>query len=47
MLEKENNIKIAYIHGRTGPHIMHGKLAKSINSEFLLLINIKSGTTLK
>ena len=27
-------MKVAYIHGRGGPHIMHGRLAKSIGGEF-------------
>lgn len=26
--------KVAYIHGRLGPHIMHGRLARSIGGEF-------------
>lgn len=26
--------KIAYLHGRLGPHIMHGRLAKSVKAEF-------------
>jgi len=26
--------KVAYIHGRFGPHVMHGRLAKSIGCEF-------------
>lgn len=28
------NKKIAFLHGRLGPHIMHGRLAKSVNGEF-------------
>jgi len=27
-------MKIAYLHGRFGPHIMHGRLAKSLGAEF-------------
>lgn len=27
-------MKIAYLHGRFGPHIMHGRLAKSLDAEF-------------
>jgi len=27
-------MKIAYLHGRFGPHIMHGRLAKAIGAEF-------------
>jgi glycosyltransferase involved in cell wall biosynthesis len=35
MSEKNNKkLKVAYIHGRVGPHIMHGRLAKSVNGEF-------------
>lgn len=26
--------RIAYLHGRFGPHVMHGRLAKSLGSEF-------------
>ncbi|MBR9832943.1 glycosyltransferase family 4 protein [bacterium] len=33
--------KIAYIHGRLGPHIMHGRLAKSVNSEFHIVDQYK------
>ena len=28
------NKNIAFLHGRLGPHIMHGRLAKSVNAEF-------------
>jgi glycosyltransferase involved in cell wall biosynthesis len=28
------NLKISFLHGRLGPHIMHGRLAKSVNAEF-------------
>ena len=30
-------LKIAYIHGRFGPHIMHGRLAKSVGAEFFMV----------
>ena len=35
-MNKQNNnkTKIAFIHGRPGPHPMHGKFAKSINADF-------------
>jgi glycosyltransferase involved in cell wall biosynthesis len=33
--------KIAYIHGRLGPHIMHGRLAKSVNAEFHIVDQYK------
>lgn len=31
---KPGDIKIAYLHGRSGPHVMHGRLAKSVGGEF-------------
>jgi len=34
MSEEKNKLKVAYIHGRTGPHIIHGRLAKSVDSTF-------------
>ena len=33
--------KIAYLHGRFGPHIMHGRLAKSLNAEFQIIDSYK------
>ncbi len=35
------NKRIAYIHGRFGPHIMHGRLAKSVNAEFHMVDRYK------
>lgn len=29
-----SKLKIAFLHGRLGPHIMHGRLAKSVNAKF-------------
>ena len=34
-------MKIAYLHGRFGPHIMHGRLAKSIGGEFQMIDQYK------
>ena len=33
--------RIAYIHGRFGPHIMHGRLAKSVGGEFNMVDKYK------
>ncbi len=33
--------KIAYLHGRLGPHIMHGRLAKSLNATFHIIDEYK------
>lgn len=33
--------KIAYLHGRFGPHIMHGRLAKSLKAEFHVIDKYK------
>lgn len=33
--------KIAFLHGRLGPHIMHGRLAKSVNSDFRIIDEYK------
>lgn len=30
-------LKLAYIHGRLGPHIMHGRLAKSVAKDFYIV----------
>lgn len=30
-------INIAYLHGRFGPHIMHGRLAKKVNADFFMI----------
>jgi glycosyltransferase involved in cell wall biosynthesis len=35
------SFKIAYLHGRFGPHVMHGRLAKSLDAEFLMIDKYK------
>jgi glycosyltransferase involved in cell wall biosynthesis len=35
------NFNIAFLHGRLGPHIMHGRLAKSVNSKFHIIDQYK------
>lgn len=34
-------MRLAYLHGRFGPHIMHGRLAKSIKGEFQMIDHYK------
>jgi glycosyltransferase involved in cell wall biosynthesis len=38
--EKQQD-RVAYLHGRFGPHIMHGRLAKSVNGEFQIIDKYK------
>tara|TARA_R110002049_G_scaffold294250_3_gene480787 strand:- start:956 stop:2038 length:1083 start_codon:yes stop_codon:yes gene_type:complete len=38
---KFKNKNIAYLHGRLGPHIMHGRLAKGINAVFFKIDEFK------
>lgn len=35
------SFKIAYLHGRFGPHVMHGRLAKSLKAEFQIIDKYK------
>jgi glycosyltransferase involved in cell wall biosynthesis len=39
--EKEMSSKVAFLHGRFGPHIMHGRLAKRLNAEFHIVDKYK------
>ena len=41
MSAEKNKFKVAYIHGRTGPHIMHGRLAKTVTNDFFIVDQYK------
>ena len=38
---KSKKLNIAYLHGRLGPHVMHGRLAKSLGAEFEMIDKYK------